>query len=292
MELRQLLYFKIIAECNNMSQAAEILHISQPALSSALKKLEEELQVCLFERKKNKIILNDNGKLALSYAQTIIGKADEMKNTFCYGTRSEHSLSLGFCDPGPMRFSVPLFQKAFPDIIVTSEILDNEDNSINILHTNKYDAIISLTKPENTDIVTIPFAREELMLSVPYGHPWETKSAVCLHEQNSVELDVYCGSGAYIQRLKPLLEWLSNTHSVKIYDDYFVFRQILEQKNTATFTTRLVHQYRHDGDNRIIIPLEDSGISATYWLSYLKNNQKHVAPLIQWVQTNSQILFG
>ena len=52
MELTQLLQFKTIAECKTMTQAAKKLHISQPALSTGLKKLEEELGVQLFERKK------------------------------------------------------------------------------------------------------------------------------------------------------------------------------------------------------------------------------------------------
>ena len=52
MELTQLLQFKTIAECKTMTLAAEHLHISQPALSMSLKKLEEELGTPLFERKK------------------------------------------------------------------------------------------------------------------------------------------------------------------------------------------------------------------------------------------------
>ena len=63
MELKQLRYFLVISECENMSEAAEKLHISQPALSLAVKKLEEELEVSLFKRTKNSIALNDNGKL-------------------------------------------------------------------------------------------------------------------------------------------------------------------------------------------------------------------------------------
>ncbi|MDO5387510.1 MAG: LysR family transcriptional regulator, partial [Pseudomonadota bacterium] len=82
MELTQLRQFKILAECSSMTQAAEKLHISQPALSAALKKLEDELETPLFERKRSRMILNDAGKLALTYAEAIIEKADEMKNIF------------------------------------------------------------------------------------------------------------------------------------------------------------------------------------------------------------------
>lgn len=82
MELDQLWQFKILAESKTMTEAAERLHISQPALSFSLKKLEEELGVQLFEHRKNRIILNPAGKLALEHADAILDRAEEMKNAF------------------------------------------------------------------------------------------------------------------------------------------------------------------------------------------------------------------
>ncbi len=177
MELTQLRYFKTAAECNNLSEAAEKLHVSQPALSLAVKKLEDELGVPLFERSKNKICLNDTGRLALTYAEAILAKADEMKNTFYHFISRDNVLSLGFCDPGPMRFSIPLLQKANPDTNITSALLPDESNLEALLSTHKYDAIISTRKLQNEDIFTVPFAEEELMLSVPAGHPLAEKNA-------------------------------------------------------------------------------------------------------------------
>ena len=114
MELTQLLQFKTIAECKTMTQAAKKLHISQPALSTGLKKLEEELGVQLFERKKNNIILNKAGEIALDYASSILNKAEELKNTFRQFAKENNIINLGFCDPGPMRFSAPILQKKHP----------------------------------------------------------------------------------------------------------------------------------------------------------------------------------
>ena len=61
MELSYLYYFKIIAEKENMSRAAEALHVSQPALSKTIAKLERSLGVTLFERKKGRISLSPIG---------------------------------------------------------------------------------------------------------------------------------------------------------------------------------------------------------------------------------------
>lgn len=59
-ELRQLITF---AETGTLSETAEILHLSQPALSRNMKKLEEDLGLTLFERTKNKLSLNKNGEV-------------------------------------------------------------------------------------------------------------------------------------------------------------------------------------------------------------------------------------
>ena len=61
-ELYVLRQFAAFAEAGTLSEAAEILHLSQPALSRNMKKLEEDLGVTLFERKKNKLELNQNGQ--------------------------------------------------------------------------------------------------------------------------------------------------------------------------------------------------------------------------------------
>ena len=65
-ELYELRQFAAFADCGTLVEAAEILHLSQPALSRNMKKLEEELGVPLFSRRKNKLELNENGKYALA----------------------------------------------------------------------------------------------------------------------------------------------------------------------------------------------------------------------------------
>ena len=72
LELHQLIQLLAIAECGTMSAAAEQLHLSQPALSRSMQKLEGILQVTLFDRQKNKVTLNKNGELAVEQARRVI----------------------------------------------------------------------------------------------------------------------------------------------------------------------------------------------------------------------------
>lgn len=67
MDLNQLHYFVTVAEMENITKAAQRLYITQPALSRAIGRLEGELDVKLFDRKNNALILNENGQLFLRY---------------------------------------------------------------------------------------------------------------------------------------------------------------------------------------------------------------------------------
>lgn len=79
MDIDKLYYFVTVAESKNITHAAELLHISQPALSKSIKSLEEELGVKAFERTGNKIILNENGVVIYNYAKKVIADTRNMK---------------------------------------------------------------------------------------------------------------------------------------------------------------------------------------------------------------------
>ena len=77
MDLSQMQYFQTIAKLENMTKASEILYVAQPNLSVSIKRLEEDLGVALFERRKGKIKLTATGKQFLAYVDDILGQLDE-----------------------------------------------------------------------------------------------------------------------------------------------------------------------------------------------------------------------
>lgn len=73
-----LYYFKTIAEAGSVVKAAEILRIGQPTLSAQLKLFEDTLGVQLFKRQHKKLILTEQGMVALDYSKTIFQMGSEM----------------------------------------------------------------------------------------------------------------------------------------------------------------------------------------------------------------------
>ena len=76
MELLQLRYFLVAAQYQHMTKAAESLHIAQPAVSQAIRHLEEELQVTLFDRENRHISLNDCGRLLQKRLAPVLSALD------------------------------------------------------------------------------------------------------------------------------------------------------------------------------------------------------------------------
>ena len=82
MELTQLKYFAEAAKTENLSKAAINLHISQPSLSKAISKLEDELHTQLFQRDGRKVVLNDNGRAFLEQISPAIAQLQEAEYQF------------------------------------------------------------------------------------------------------------------------------------------------------------------------------------------------------------------
>ena len=79
MDLTQLQYFQILAREENMSRAAEKLHVAQPAISASLSRLEKELDARLFDRKGRKIVLNSAGKIFLDFTDRVLGDLEQTR---------------------------------------------------------------------------------------------------------------------------------------------------------------------------------------------------------------------
>ena len=79
MELRVLKYFLMVAREENITKAAQLLHVTQPTLSRQLMQLEEELGVQLFHRGKHNVTLTEDGMLLRRRAQELVSLSEKTK---------------------------------------------------------------------------------------------------------------------------------------------------------------------------------------------------------------------
>ena len=120
MEIRTLRYFLAVAREENMSRAAEILHVTQPTLSKQLKSLEEELGKKLFTRHSFSIKLTDEGLLLRNRAEDLVRMADKIEQEFVsLDDISGGDLFLGLAESYQLRFlarSIKEFKQTYPNL--------------------------------------------------------------------------------------------------------------------------------------------------------------------------------
>lgn len=283
MELNQLAQFRAIAACGSVSRAAEELHVSQPALSAMLKKLEAELQVLLFDRVNNRIILNDAGRLALRHAETLLRCAEQMKSDLLEFAQRSKSFRVGFCDPGPMWFCTPKFSMLYPDVTLKTEVYGPQAQESALLESGRFDLLVTARPVEDASVTCAPFLREQQYLSVVRGDPAAGLKQVSLRDAPVRELTLFLVDGAFSAQHLPLRREIAAKIRITQYTDYFLFHQAVRAGTTPTTTTRLVRHYRDDGD-RVLIPVTDAESSMTYHFAYLTARAAALQPLLKWVE--------
>ena len=114
MNITQLEQLIEIAKRKTLSAAAESLHISQPALSQSMQKLENDLGTTLFDRTKNSIQLNETGEVAVKYAETVLNTVSNMRNNIIEFEKKKRTISVCSCAPAPLWRLLPLLSTAYP----------------------------------------------------------------------------------------------------------------------------------------------------------------------------------
>jgi len=173
MTLTELRYIVMLADEKHFGRAAERCHVSQPTLSVAVKKLEDELGLPLFERHKGNISVTDMGQRLVSQAQKILAEASIFKDLAKEGKHELNSpLKLGaIYSIGPYLFPhlLPQLKRSAPTMP-----LYIEENYTSVLRKKlkscELDAIIVALPFEEPDIVTLPIYDEPFVVIVPKGH--------------------------------------------------------------------------------------------------------------------------
>ncbi len=282
MDITQLQYFKIIAETGSLTKAAEMLHISQPAMSSMLKKFEEELDVELFDRSPNRIRLNQTGEIALIHVNSILRSVEQMKSDLLSHARQNLSISIAFCDPGIHWFCIPRFPSAYPDIKVIGDLYENEDE-VKLLLGRNYDIVITPDKVQHQNIQSMPFLSDMVYLSVPATNKLINMDSVSLRELPAQPLLVPNIGGYFLRQLERIIT-AENPQVTLVKNDFIITQQLIRNTNFLATSSALADELRNDGSHRTLIPLNDPEQNITYHISFLKTNKEKVEKFLTWVE--------
>lgn len=268
-ELYELRQFAAFADAGTLSAAAESLHLSQPALSRNMKKLENELGITLFERKKNKMGLNRNGEYALELAKKLLDDSDSFASKVRDFDRRNRTITLGVCAPAPVWRLAPLISNLFPHMTLQTE-MDDDRRLLTDLENNIYQLIATHTEPDSAKYFYKECGKESLMFALPKSHRYARRKSLSFAEMNGENM-----------LLMPDIGFWDFVRTDKMPDsrfltqnDRFSFQELVLASSLPSFTSDLAEKYSDVPHNRVCIPISDDKATVTYYLVCKPANKK------------------
>ena len=270
------------AEHGTLSKAAESLHISQPALSRSMKKIEEELGVSLFERDKAKISLNETGELAAKLATELLSLNLGMVRRIKAFDRSQRSINVGACAPYPMNALMPLLQEYFGGMLITSELAELDDIESGLLD-NTYQIGI-LNKPtESEELFCQRFVSEHLYISVPKTHRLADRKYVKYEDFDGERFLLFEHIGFW----KELCHSKMKGANFLVQNSMESLEELINGTDFPCFTTdAFIHPAPHDS-NRVVIPIEEPEAYATFYIVCQNSYKKKYASFFNSIRSRS-----
>ena len=272
---------QLIAIYNNktLSKAANELHISQPALSRSMQKLEEELGVELFDHYTNKIELNKNGEIAIKHSKKILKDLDYMISEIQLNDQANKTINIACCTPAPLWDIEPLIKKIYPLILTQIQVID-QDLLLEELMNKKYQLVITPFEVQDPNVICIPYIEEDLMLSLPPTHPLANKKAIHFQDLDGETMLLYSNIGFW----RRIHETKTPHTKYLLQNERYTFNEILKASNFPCYTTNLTLKREGTLNNRIIIPIDEKEAHVTYYVVLLKEYKKNYTDLLHEIE--------
>lgn len=188
MEMHQVRYFLAVSETLNFTRAAERCNVTQPTLTTAIKKLEEELGGALFRRERNRSHLTDLGRLLKPHFERIYSSSEAVRSDATdFHSLVKATLRLGvMCTIGPTELIglMNWLHEEIPDLEIALVEAPGEDLVARLMAGEFDVALIGLPDyPERLD--TNPLYSERYVVAFAKGHRFEDMIAVPFAELES-----------------------------------------------------------------------------------------------------------
>ena len=205
MEIRTLRYFLAAAREENMTRAAELLHVTQPTLSKALRALEEELGKKLFLRHSFSISLTEEGILLRDRAEDLIGMADKIRQEFqSLDDIAGGELYFGLAESFQIRHLarvLRLLKERYPALRYHVTSGDTEQVTEK-LDRGLLDFAVVCSTPDTAKYRALEFPEADRFgLVLPRSHPLAGKTAVTAEDLTGLPL--FCSEQSWESDVRP-----------------------------------------------------------------------------------------
>lgn len=292
MESTHLFYFKAIAEAESLTQAAQSLHISQPALSKSLANLEKELGRSLFNRVSGRLYLNADGKALLEYANQVDYIFGQIRERFFYSDETPEGLSIysignyfSFIMKNYFQSdSQPLSLKVVPNSKIP-EVLFAGDADV-VITDDRY-----LQPSAEMGLKQIPILSEQLLLMIPHKHPMSGKKSVDIAElvgypTMRLNTNYWLEEVAELNRVDLNLSWSVDSETWNFYWTNNASDIPLRFDTSASFVTHDMLKSRRQHCD--IARVDGIGTNRMLCLWYFEENETRLEKFLNCVKLSFQ----
>lgn len=298
MTLQQLRYIVTVAETGNITEAAKRLFISQPSLTNAIRELEKEMQVTIFNRTNKGVVVSNEGDIFLAYARQVLEQVGLMEEKFLNVKEQSPKFSVS-CQH--YSFAV----NAFVDIIQkfdanqydftlretqTHEIIEDIahlKSEIGILYVSSKneEIILKLIKQKGLEFHELFIAKPHVFISAK--HPLAKKKTIALEDLEEYPyLSFEQGEYNSFYFAEEILSTLDRKKNIKVRDRATLFNLVIGL-NGYTVSSGVISK-ELNGENIIARPLavdEEMRIGtitqknmplSRYGTAYMEALQKHI----------------
>lgn len=271
--------FVTFAKYGTIAKTAEVLGLTQPAVTHSMKKLEEQLGVKLFIRTPNRLYLSETGKYTAHEAKKLLDDNLDFSKKVKQYEKDQTTIVVGVNAPGPM-----IVLRSLNDQNIQIEDKLIESNFESLLAEHQFTCLLINFPIEDRDITSTSLGTESMSVNLP---------TECKLNENP-ELSFKMLKGKTILSPANIGFWTKIYHD-EIPDSKIIFQdesadysEILQYSVLPFFTTNLTSLDSQWGNNlpnnRSVLPLSDEVAHQKFYACYLKQNRTRLMPLIEKLQ--------
>ncbi|WP_321368712.1 LysR substrate-binding domain-containing protein [uncultured Draconibacterium sp.] len=214
--LTQLEYIVAVDTHRHFGKAAEACFITQPTLSMQIKKLEEDLEIIIFDRSKQPLIPTDVGARIIEQARVVLKQSDEINNIVKdHKNQVSGMLRIGII-PTLAPYLLPIFvgnyKKKYPNIFI-KVVEATTENIIKLLHKDLIDVGILVTPLHEEKILEKPVFYEEMLIYANSGHKLHTQKEITVEDIATPEIWLLSDGHCFRDQVVNLCSYLGTTDS-------------------------------------------------------------------------------
>lgn len=258
-----------VAEHGTLLKASEALHLSQPALSRSMKKLEAQLGVQLFDRENSKISLNDTGAHAVDYAKRILALDREMAEGVAEYERRRRTVSLGSCAPFPLNAIQPTLQEQYFGMVLTSELAEDA-RLLTGLKNRVYQLAILHENPNDPELFVQRYLDEQLYVSFPREHPLAQRQSIRFSDLRGISILMVHSVGFWMEVCKRHLE----PGNLLIQNSFEALGELIDASRLPFFNSDRMLERAPQQPDRISVPISDADARTVYYIACLASEKQ------------------